>query len=248
MVWLDITPGVVSDRITNALSMLDYSDLQKLYKEGGLKSVPQAKVRANQLKMDAFDKYCEYTGLPLCYFFFGTQVPPIPMYTYWDKMVVTLLNAISAEKLEKLSTVCYDMFPVRELPEDLNTPDDRILHIINRERYGFRSTKTLLPFQIVTTDVDAEIERAYHHTTRFVTDCYADISTVCGISLHWIIGCNTAPLFCNTIEGERLFTRYTMLPKAHQEEFLWLLMMYVNGRPYFDAKGGTLGEIKNNWN
>ena len=230
----DMQPSFVTDNILRGLHDCSKSTISRLRRKGVLEideKLPTLTHRS--LRCAGLDEYGEATGLPLCYFFYGTHTPPTPTYTPFDGAVIALLNFMSNAQLAAFKECLYLFFPNAFV--DLEEDNFRI-RAIKAMRYRIPCTNVENPTdyasykKIDDISLAASLKQYGSRKSDWIrVDSLVDISTYIGVSLHWILNIKNHPLYCKNTLAEEVFNYYTLLPQHQWRQFLDLLWFYYGG-------------------
>lgn len=233
MITADLNPGPVADNFLNALRSCSKKTLIQLAKQKYLHTDDALPVLSyRSVCYEGLEAYVRATHLPLCYFFFGTDVPPVTHYTPFDNYVIAQLNKLSIPELQTLKEALYLFFPNPIF--DLEETDYRhrtialLLHRLPREKIP--EQVKIEPFKNLDATVIQEYLLRYgkKHFGWVKLDTANEIATFLGVSLHWILNLKTTSLFCSTPLGDQIFSYYTLLPIQQRGQFLYFLWQCIN--------------------
>ena len=246
MVTVDLNPGPVADNFLNALLNCSKKTLLQLTKQNYLRTDENFPVLSNRsICYEGLEAYVRASNLPLCYFFFGTDVPPVTHYTPFDNYVIAQINKMSVPELQTIKAAMYLFFPNPIF--DLEETDYRhrtialMLHRLPREKIP--EQVEIEPYK----NLDATIIQEYlvrygkKHFGWVKLDTANEIATFLGVSLHWILNLKTTNLFCSHFLGDQIFSYYTLLPIQQRGQFLQFLWQCTNVdfvNDYMKSMGG----------
>lgn len=238
----DFADGFIADNILRGLRQCETATLIRLKNEGFI--IPMSIYPAidnRSLQYKGIEVYADITGLPLSYFFFGTNTAPAPTYTPFDKMVIALLNAMSDDQLLAMKQACVDFFPNPTVFFDATNPNERFIQLLKRLPHGMRVDYPIAPYKKVTNDVRPALSRHVNDGIKwFPSELFPDLATYVGVSLHWIFGFAKYPLFCKSLIADQIFSHYTLLQPKQWGEFISVAQCVLCGdlTPYFDLLRG----------
>ena len=219
----DLIDGDIAKNILKALQNCPPSEIVKLKNSGAFATKKDNfTLNYRMLKYHSLELYAEKTGMPLCYFFFGTVMPPVPTYTPYDGKLIPLLNSMSDQQLEKLYQFMFDFFYNPLFSLETNNPDKKLFALLSRARNSSKASEAF-SFRKITRDLTPDLNRYaashYASTFAFVSDNIPDLATYTGASLHWIFDFKKLPLFCRSWMADRVFSLYTLLMPEQWEQF-----------------------------
>ncbi len=231
----DFDAGFISDNIVRGLEACNEKTIIRLKEQHYLnlpRTRPQLDYRA--LLYTSLDAYAKASKLPMCYFFYGTLTPPVPMYTPFDAIVIAMLNAMSEKQLlaMKQAVFLYWDNPFMRCTEI--EPDPRFRFLLTRRVHGELRMENVPTYKHFENDI-SPILRKYsrccskRYAYCFPTDLYPDLATFAGVSLHWIMNIQKNPLFCNSQLADELFDYYTLLQPEQWQDFRELAMTFLSG-------------------
>lgn len=231
--FVDISPGPVANHFLAALRTCPHKKLAQLASQDMLKlyaNYPSLTYRS--IRFEGLEAYAKATKLPLCYFFFGMNTPPIPQYTPFDRFVIVQLNEMSSLELSVFKESLISFFPNPLF--DLEEPAYRkrayitMKHIVPDIYSG--GDVTIPAYKKLDAQLLREqIEKCEKRNLAWIKlDSIIDFATYLGVSLHWLLNIKEYPLFCNSVLGDQIFSYYTLLPPQQRKQFLYLLWSYVN--------------------
>lgn len=238
----DFSDGFIADNILRGLRRCEAATLLRLKKDGFI--IPMAIYPAldnRSLLYKGIEVYADVTGLPLSYFFFGTNTAPTPTYTPFDRMVIALLDAMSDNQLRAMKLACDDFFPNLMVAFEATNPNKRLIQLLKQIPYGMRLDFPIAPYKKITKDIRSALSRNSNDGIKwFPSELFPDLATYVGVSLHWIFGFSKHPLFCKTLIADQIFSHYTLLQPEQWGEFISVAQCILCGdlTPYFDLLRG----------
>lgn len=165
-----------------------------------------------------------YPAINIHYVLFGTEEHSIQNYTPYDKDMIDIFNSLSGLGLHLTEDLIYSLCPGIKWENTVqdSDPTQRLLqYLSSRSRPGFYRE---LPSGYIKPDFEYRDEcidimsrlNAGGASARIQTDHLPLLARGIGVSLHWLLGLD-CPLFCKSMEAERLFDLYTLLPSSNQE-------------------------------
>jgi len=233
MPFSDYTSGVAAKTIIQALqTRCDAKTLLRLKKQKLLRPVtPYNLLMPQSICLEGLEAYSDATGLPLCYFLFGTMTPPLHSFSAQDTQVLWQLDHMSEEQLLRFRDAIYMCLPNEAFhTAQQPTAHRRMLYLLSVKKQGRIAADQCNLCEsdnaqdlLVADELDRYINVSrYGQKHRFHSDAWPALSAYVGVSLHWIFQFKT-PLYCRTQLADELFDYYTLLQPEQQTLFYsWL--------------------------
>lgn len=246
--FVDISPGPVADYFLSALRSIPRKKLNQLAARNLVRpNMSFPTLTYFSIRHEGLEAYVNATHLPLCYFFFGTDSPPTPRYTPYDRFVITQLNAMSTIELSLFMENVTAFFPNPLF--DLDEPNYRqracavMKHILPDIKPG--EEVIVAPYKHLDAQtLQEQIQKYENRNLAWIKlDTLIDLSTYLGVSLHWMLNVKEHPLFCNTVLADQIFSYYTLLSPRQKKQFIILLWNCINVEfmhDYIDCEGWLL--------
>lgn len=231
----DFVDGRIAGNILHALERTDIRQLSILVKKGYLISYLRHPdlLTYRALTYKGISAYAEASGFSVRYFLFGSDEVPAPTYTDLDMEVIDALNRLSVSQLQKLKDSVPHLYgsPMMD-PSQYSSPNYRFLAVLGTRR-GAGLPKEVDPEVLAKCKLDVMMEISRYKQARYVpsfrfnSEFWPDLATLIGVSVHWLLGIEGHPLFCNHYLGDDIFDMYTLMQPSARASFAGLLSMLV---------------------
>lgn len=223
--------GVITERIVELFTQMPIRKFAT-YVENGLLIIPKSRVdfavqelSYKNLRWTLLDDYAAACNVSLKYIIYGNDYPEKTYYSYFDKEVMALLNAIDPQILSSSISVLKAAYtnPRFEIAQE-TPPSSKIVAISL-----FNSFPALVPENELgryTTDINDELNRFRNYPRRnafiFHLDYILDMCTYYHVSPHWVFSLR-GPLLFDAVEADEWFDLFCLTSQRQQIELLTML-------------------------
>lgn len=231
----DFVDGVITKHILYALADCTASEIAQLRSTGALapnRGNDATYLSYRNLKYAALDDYADVSEHTMRELIFGSNDKPVTYYSAIDAAVIAALDSLGESQLDAMLWVMKKAHCTDLMTSNNMDPSHRYITF-------YQTRKSPLPTEIpegeqykYSKNVMQEIERFKKSKRsiyfRFASDYWPDLATVMGISLHWVLGIQRHPLFCETAAGDQLFDYFTLMEPAGKKMFVGYLLRLMD--------------------
>lgn len=226
-----LSDGAVAQRIMNSLLAAGSEKIKELLKNGCFSRKRIDPTDCTCLLYEAIPQYARASESSICYYFFNTDVPPMPSNPKLSTSVCAILNDMTDDELLGFFDLCKSYFVYPPLPNiaEYSTPSLRLQFAIDYKfdapKIDFINAAMQTPLSDAAKNSLLTWARGHWNTdVNFTTDGINEISQLIGVSLHWVLGLKEDTLFCRSVLADNLFDWYSLLREQEQGDFIRLLM------------------------
>lgn len=221
-----LSAGQVFNRTHSKIYSLPASEIVALEKNGYIRMQPNIIPPTYSISIQGLCEIARQSRTSLRWIFFGDE-NYIPTYTPYDGEFISFLNGLPAHECENFFRLLKGMYPcplydAGEYP----SPHKKLSMRMNGLPMKLQDLMGMQPaykqFQNPPEQVHEQIMR-YVNGRRaaiaYPTDFLADLCTVFGVSLRWLIGAKDE-MFCATPLADDIFSYFVMLFPEQQETII----------------------------